>query len=114
MHHITVHEAAAYVVGRRGLCYKDTISLFGCSKTAVKELIFGTHDEKYEYQRLDSLECWAKLKAALTERVDGVCGKNGTPLWYWRELDPKEFNSKKLSEMLALAGESKKDDPVPW
>lgn len=74
MHRITVHEAAAYVIGRRGLGYKETPSIFGISKKPIKQRILRTLEGKYRRKRIHNWTLWKVLKkhekAVLTELQD--------------------------------------------
>lgn len=74
MHRITVHEAAAYTIGRRGLGYNETLSVFGIPKRLVKQWILRTLEGKYQGKRIHSWRLWKALKdnekTVLTELQD--------------------------------------------
>jgi len=63
---LTTHEAAAFVIARRGLGFDEKISLWTCPGSAVKERIIGTLVEKYGNKRFHNWQCWGKLKTILT------------------------------------------------
>ncbi len=46
MHKITIHESAAYVIGRRGMGFNEKLSFYKADAKRVKELVFGTLAEK--------------------------------------------------------------------
>ena len=74
MHRITVHEAAAYTIGRRGLGYNETPSIFGISKKLIKQWILRTLEGKYRGKRIHNWSLWRVLKkhekTVLTELQD--------------------------------------------
>lgn len=67
---LTIHESAAYVIGRRGLGFNEKLSFYGCPKSRVKSKIIRTLAEKYDNQRHHSWRLWKTLnddvKATLT------------------------------------------------
>lgn len=67
---LTIHESAAYVIGRRGLGFNEKLSFYGCPKSRVKSKVIRTLAEKYEGQRHHSWRLWKTLndnvKATLT------------------------------------------------
>lgn len=74
MHRITIHEAAAYVIGRRGLGFNESLSVFGIPRKPVKQLLLRTLEGKYQEKRIHSWRLWKALKdnetAVLTELRD--------------------------------------------
>jgi len=74
MHRITIHEAAAYVIGRRGLGFNESLSVFGFPRKPVKQLLLRTLEGKYQEKRIHSWRLWKALKdnetAVLTELRD--------------------------------------------
>jgi len=67
---LTIHESAAYVIGRRGLGFNEKLSFYGCPKSRVKSKVIRTLAEKYESKRHHSWRLWKTLndnvKATLT------------------------------------------------
>lgn len=61
MHKITIHESAAYVIGRRGMGFNEKLSFYKADAKKVKELVFGTLAEKYEGRKVHSWSLWKHL-----------------------------------------------------
>jgi hypothetical protein len=66
MYGVTTHEAAAFVIARRGLGFNEKISVYNCEAKRVKRNIMGTLGEKYCGKRVHSWVLWSKVKAVLT------------------------------------------------
>jgi len=62
MYGITTHEAAAFVITRRGLGFNEKVSVRNCETKLVKQKIIRTLGEKYD----DKKVLWSKIKAVLT------------------------------------------------
>jgi IS605 OrfB family transposase len=68
MHKITGHQAAAYVIARRGLGYKEKISLYRQNKVSVKAYLIRTLETskkksgKYKGKRFSNWKLWSRLK----------------------------------------------------
>ena len=67
---ITIHESAAFVIGRRGLGFNEKLSFYGYPKSRVKSKVLRTLAGKYQNQRFHSWKLWKALndyvKATLT------------------------------------------------
>jgi len=62
MHKITIHESAAYVIGRRGLGYNEKLSFYKYDSKKVKELVLRTVDmRKYKNKKVYSWTLWKHL-----------------------------------------------------
>lgn len=61
MHKVTIHESAAYVIGRRGMGFNEKLSFYKADAKRVKELVFGTLEEKYEGRKVHSWSLWKHL-----------------------------------------------------
>lgn len=66
MHKITGHQAAAYVIARRGLGYKEKISLYRQNKVSVKAYLIRTLETskksgKYKRKRFSNWRLWSSL-----------------------------------------------------
>ena len=66
MYGITTHEAAAFVIARRGLGFNEKVSVRNCEAKRVKHKIMGTLGEKYRDKKVHSWVLWSKIKAVLT------------------------------------------------
>jgi hypothetical protein len=66
MYGLTVHESAAFVIGRRGLGFDEKISVRNCPAKSVKDILIGTHAGKYKKKRINNWKLWGKIKAVLT------------------------------------------------
>lgn len=66
MYGLTIHESAAFTIGRRGLGFNEKISVRNCPATLVKESLLGTHAGKYKKKRIHNWAMWGKIKAVLT------------------------------------------------
>jgi len=66
MYRITTHEAAAYVIARRGLGLNEKLSIYQCKAKRVKQKVLGTLGEKYQNKKLHSWALWSRIKAVLT------------------------------------------------
>ena len=62
---MTTHEAAAFVIARRGLGFNEKISVRNCPTKRVKQKVLGT-GEKYQNKKVHSWVLWSKIKAVLT------------------------------------------------
>jgi len=66
----TIHESAAFVIGRRGLGFNEKLSFYSCPKSRVRSKVLRTLAGKYQNQRLHSWRLWKTLdgniKATLT------------------------------------------------
>ena len=67
---VSIHESAAFVIGRRGLGLNEKLSFYGCPATRVKQFVLRTLAGKYEGVRLHSWKLWKvlndRMKAVLT------------------------------------------------
>lgn len=61
MHKITIHESAAYVIGRRGMGFNEKLSFYKADAKKVKELVFGTLAAKYKNRKVHSWSMWKHL-----------------------------------------------------
>jgi hypothetical protein len=61
MHKITIHESAAYVIGRRGLGFNEKLSFYKADAKKVKELVRGTLEGKYKNRKVHSWTMWKHL-----------------------------------------------------
>ena len=66
MFRVTTHEAAAFVIARRGLGFNEKVSVYKCEAKRVKRKIMGTLGEKYRGKKVHSWALWSKVKAVLT------------------------------------------------
>jgi hypothetical protein len=70
MHKVTIHESAAYVIGRRGMGFNEKLSFYKACSKRLKELVFGTLAAKYRNRKVHSWSLWKHLndniKATLT------------------------------------------------
>ena len=67
---ISIHESAAYVIGRRGLGYNEKLSFYKCKAGTVKLKVLRTLAGKYQNNKHHSWRMWKTLddivKAVLT------------------------------------------------
>lgn len=61
MHKTSVHESAAYVIGRRGMGFNEKLSFYKACSKRLKELVFGTLAEKYRNRKVHSWSLWKHL-----------------------------------------------------
>jgi IS605 OrfB family transposase len=61
MYKTSIHESAAYVIGRRGLGYNEKLSFYKADAKKVKELVLGTLAEKYRNRKVHSWSMWKHL-----------------------------------------------------
>lgn len=61
MHKITIHESAAYVIGRRGLGFNEKLSFYKIPHECVKDLTLGTLGGKYIGKKIHSWRLWKAL-----------------------------------------------------
>lgn len=61
MHKITIHESAAYVIGRRGMGFNEKLSFYKADAKRVKELVLGTLEGKYKNRKVHSWSMWKHL-----------------------------------------------------
>jgi IS605 OrfB family transposase len=66
MYGLNVHEAASFVIARRGLGYNEKLSVYKVPAKVVKEKIIRTLEEKYDDKRIHNWVLWQKVKAVLT------------------------------------------------
>jgi IS605 OrfB family transposase len=69
MHKVTIHESAAYVIGRRGLGFNEKLSFYKQAKKRVKDFVLGTLAGKYQDKRIHSWVLWRKLNDNVEEAV---------------------------------------------
>lgn len=96
MHKTSIHESAAFVIGRRGLGYNEKLSFYKQSAGAVKALAIRTLAGKYEGKRIHSWRLWK----ALNDNVEAVL--TGLPA---RLTDLKEFVGNSWCRSETLRGE---------
>ena len=70
---VTIHEAAAFVIARRGLGFDEKVSLYNCPSSSVKGRVIGTLVGKYGNKRFHNWKVWGKLKAILTGYRNSMC-----------------------------------------
>ena len=74
MYNLSIHEAASYVIGRRGLGFNERLSLYKYPSEIVKELVLDLVGDRTK--RLHSWVLWRKLrdnyKAVLTGLQGGM------------------------------------------
>ena len=58
---MTIHESAAFVIGRRGLGFEEKLSLHGQPRTRVKEAVL-RHLEGKKHKHVSSWKMWKVLK----------------------------------------------------
>lgn len=68
MYKVSVHESAAFVIGRRGLGYGEKLSFYKQAAGAVKALAIRTLAGKYEGKRIHSWRLWK----ALNDNIEAV------------------------------------------
>ena len=68
MHKISIHESAAFVIGRRGLGYNEKLSFYKQSHERVKAEVIRTLVGKYEGKRIHSWRLWK----ALNDNIEAV------------------------------------------
>jgi hypothetical protein len=61
MHKITIHESAAYVIGRRGMGFNDKLSFYKADAKRLKELVLKTLEGKYQSHKVHSWSMWKHL-----------------------------------------------------
>jgi len=61
MHKITIHESAAYVIGRRGMGFNEKLSFYKADAKKVKELVLKTLEGKYQSRKVNSWSMWKHL-----------------------------------------------------
>ena len=61
MHKITIHESAAYVIGRRGMGFNEKLSFYKADAKKVKELVLKTLEGKYQSRKVHSWSMWKHL-----------------------------------------------------
>ena len=62
MYRLSIHESAAYVIGRRGLGLNEKLSLYGQSRTRVKEAVLRHLEGKKREHHVSSWKMWKVLK----------------------------------------------------
>lgn len=68
MHKVSIHESAAYVIGRRGLGYNEKLSFYKQNTGRVKAEVLKTLAGKYEGKRVHSWVMWK----ALNDNIEAV------------------------------------------
>jgi len=61
MHKITIHESAAYVIGRRGMGFNEKLSFYKADTKKVKELVLKTLEGKNQSRKVHSWTMWKHL-----------------------------------------------------
>jgi hypothetical protein len=61
MYKTSIHESAAFVIGRRGLGYNEKLSFYKADAKRLKELVLGTLAEKYRNRKVHSWSMWKHL-----------------------------------------------------
>lgn len=92
----SIHESAAFVIGRRGLGYNEKLSFYKLSHEQVKEFVIRTLEGKYDGKRIHSWRLWK----ALNDNVEAVL--TGLRV---RLADLKEFAGNIRNVSAKLAGE---------
>ena len=72
MHKVSIHESAAYVIGRRGLGYNEKLSFYKADAKKVKELVLGTLAEKYRNRKVHSWSLWKHLNDNIEAVLTGL------------------------------------------
>lgn len=65
---LTIHESAAYVIGRRGLGFNEKLSLYKKSAIETKAFVIGTLAGKYDGKQISSWRLWTTLNDSLKPR----------------------------------------------
>ena len=60
---LSVHESAAFVIGRRGLGFNEKLSLYSYPRSVMKSEIVRTLEGKYDGQRVHNWVMWKTLKS---------------------------------------------------
>lgn len=98
---INIHESAAYVIGRRGLKFKEKLSLKGYNKKELRKQVFRTLEGKYKNRKLNSFELWKNLndnyKAVLTGLSSNIFNLQKLDDLSVCEFDKLENDSENLS-----------------
>lgn len=72
MHKISIHESAAYVIGRRGLGYNEKLSFYKQNTGRVKAEVIKTLAGKYEGKRIHSWVLWKALNDNIEAILTGL------------------------------------------
>lgn len=72
MHKITIHESAAYVIGRRGLGFNEKLSFYKTDSKKLKELVFRTLAGKYKNKKVHSWSLWKCLNDNIDTILTGL------------------------------------------
>ncbi len=72
MYKTSIHESAAYVIGRRGLGYNEKLSFYKADAKKVKELVLGTLAEKYRNRKVHSWLMWKHLNDNVEAVLTGL------------------------------------------
>lgn len=72
MHKISIHESAAYVIGRRGLNFNEKLSFYKLNTKRVKEAIFRTLAGKYKNKWVHSWVLWKALNDNIEAILTGL------------------------------------------
>ena len=69
---LTIHESAAFVIGRRGLGFNEKLSFYGCPRSRVKAFALRTLAGKYQGKRLHSWRLWKALNDGVKTVLTGL------------------------------------------
>jgi IS605 OrfB family transposase len=118
LYKIPVHQAAAYVIGRRGLGYKERLSIYGYSRRKVRNFILRTLAGKYGRKKLFNWSLWAAVNRYPDVILPGLLGdiddleelsddilRQGSILVH--ERDPHEHNLSTITGRRELSSLSK-------
>ena len=72
MYNLSVHEAAAYTIGRRALGYSEKVSLYSYPSSMVKSIILGTLEEKYGNRKFHEWSYWRIIKSKKQTVLTGL------------------------------------------
>ena len=68
MYGLSIHESAAYVIGRRGLGLQEKLSFYGQPRTRVKEAVL-RHLEGKKHEHVSNWKMWKVLKDKVKKAV---------------------------------------------
>ena len=97
MYKLSIHESAAYVIGRRGLGFGEKISLYKYPYKLVKELVLDHAGDRA--RRIHSWALWRKLRDNVEAVLTG--------------LQSRMSNLKELDGVLCYGGENPSGEAVP-
>jgi IS605 OrfB family transposase len=72
MHKVSIHESAAFAIGRRGLGYNEKLSFYKLPHEQVKDFVLGTLAEKYQNVRHHSWRLWKVLNDNVEAVLTGL------------------------------------------